>query len=99
MVNIIDVNDERPEFEQSHYIFHVNEHMASYTEVGPVSAVDRDEPPYNTFTLSLKSNNEIEDFIIDPKTGIISTIRPLDREVQVTYNTIQYNTIQVYNSI
>jgi hypothetical protein len=84
MVNIIDVNDERPQFEQSEYTFHVSEHVSAYTEVGIVSAVDRDEPPYNTFTLSLKpASSETEDFIIDPITGRLSTTKPFDRELQV----------------
>ena len=85
IVNIIDVNDERPVFEQSEYVFHVREHLEPFSEVGTVTAIDRDAAPHNIFTISFhKSNSETENFVVEPQTGKILTRRQLDREIQVS---------------
>ena len=95
-MNIIDVNDEMPLFEQSEYVFRVREHMEPFTEVGTVTAVDRDAPPHNTFIVRFqKSNSETENFVVEPQTGKILTRRQLDREMQVSTHVFRF---QVGNS-
>jgi len=58
------------------------------TEVGRVTAVDRDGPPYNRFIYKLLPASDDVDssvFVLDADTGRISTTRPLDRERQAVY--------------
>jgi len=85
VVNILDVNDERPRFLAASYSFHVLENQAAGSLVGVVSAIDDDGAPYNKFSLSLLPAGSLSDaFSIDPLNGRLLTTRPLDRERQVS---------------
>jgi len=85
IVNILDVNDERPRFLAASYSFHVLENQAAGTLVGVVSARDDDGAPYNQLSLSLLPAGSLSDaFSIDPLNGRLLTTRPLDRERQVS---------------
>jgi len=79
------VNDERPRFELPVYIFDVEENQSSGVEVGVVAAADRELPPFNEFTLSWRSSSAVDQFVIDSHTGLITTARPLDHELQVEH--------------
>jgi len=81
VINVVDVNDERPGFELPVYIFDVEENQSAGVEVGVVSAVDRELSPFNQFTLSWRPS--VEQFSIDSKTGVITTTQTLDHELQV----------------
>jgi len=84
VVNVLDVNDERPRFLADRYSFHVLENSPAGSLVGVVSARDDDGAPYNQFTLSLLPAGSLSDaFSIDPLSGRLFTTRPLDRERQV----------------
>lgn len=86
MVNVLDVNDQRPRFLASSYSFHVLENQAAGSLVGVVSARDDDGAPYNRFALSLRPAGSLSDaFSIDPRDGRLRTTRPLDRERQVCW--------------
>jgi len=85
VVNILDVNDEKPRFLAASYSFHVLENSPAGSLVGVVSARDDDGAPYNQFTLSLRPAGSLSDaFSIDPHNGRLVTTRPLDRERQVS---------------
>jgi len=85
VINILDVNDERPRFLAASYSFHVLENQAAGSLVGVVSAIDDDGAPYNKFSLSLLPAGSLSDaFTIDPLNGRLLTTRPLDRERQVS---------------
>ena len=80
-ISIIDVNDEPPRFIQVTYSFGTFENQGADTEIGTVTAHDRDDPPFKEFQYSLHpSHAAINTFKIDPNTGTISTTRILDRE-------------------
>lgn len=81
-INVVDINDERPRFELPVYIFDVEENQSPGVEVGVVSAADRELPPFNQFTLSWWSS--IDRFAIDSQTGVITTTKALDHELQVS---------------
>lgn len=84
VVNIVDVNDERPSFLADSYSFHVVENSAAGSVVGVVSAHDGDAAPYNQFSLSLLPAGSLSDaFSVDRRDGRLTTTRPLDREQQV----------------
>ena len=89
VVNILDVNDERPRFLAASYSFHVLENQAAGSLVGVVSAIDNDGAPYNQFSLSLLPAGSLSDaFSIDPLHGRLLTTRPLDRERQVSLDAL-----------
>jgi len=46
-LNVVDVNDCAPQFTQSVYTFGIYEHQPADTDVGRLSAVDRDSAPYD----------------------------------------------------
>lgn len=82
-----DVDDEVPSFGQSIYAFSVRENEPPGTEVGAISAVDRDSEPYNRIVYSLEySDRGPKSFRVDPGNGRITLLESLDREEQSVYN-------------
>ena len=80
-VNILDINDEAPEFQESPYNFEVSENSKVGTVVGTVVAIDNDEGDGGVVTYYLADVSEY--FDIDNITGAIFTSNPnLDRETQ-----------------
>ncbi|XP_076651067.1 cadherin 99C isoform X1 [Halictus rubicundus] len=75
-VKVIDVEDEVPIFRQSSYEARVKENVPDYT-VAQVMADDPDTKKQITYTIK---QGDTELFGIDPKTGVIKTIRGLDYE-------------------
>jgi len=84
MINVVDVNDERPRIELPVYIFDVDENQPPGIEVGVVLAADRELPPFNRFSLGWGSS--VDQFAINSRTGIITTTQALDHEIQVHVN-------------
>ncbi|XP_055975002.1 protocadherin-23 [Sorex fumeus] len=92
LLRVADLNDQAPVFSQAHYRGAVSEAAAPGTAVLWVSASDADEAGtdharlrYALLHLEARCGAEAEcdpSFAIDPETGVISTIRSLDREVQ-----------------
>ncbi len=87
IVNVLDVNDEKPHFTHERYSFGVYENEPPGTEVGTVHAVDPDSEPYSLFQYSIlpSSTHSENNFIIDPNTGRITTTLILDREDMPMY--------------
>ncbi|XP_034178861.2 cadherin 99C isoform X3 [Osmia lignaria lignaria] len=75
-VKVIDVEDEVPVFHQSSYEARVKENVPDYT-VLQVTADDPDTKKQITYMIK---QGDTELFSIDPKTGVIKTIRGLDYE-------------------
>ena len=85
VVNVFDVNDEAPAFSQSYYSFGTFENQPPGTEIGYVSAFDRDSRPFDRFTFSISlpgktSFTASDSFQIEEDTGRITATRSLDRE-------------------
>ncbi|KAJ8342522.1 hypothetical protein SKAU_G00324500 [Synaphobranchus kaupii] len=86
-IQVIDVNDEAPWFEKSEFEAQVSENQAPGTAVLTVSASDRDQGTNGQVTYG----GIVEDgFTINPVTGVISTTKTLDREVQDRYTVTVY---------
>ncbi|XP_064208725.1 protocadherin-16 isoform X3 [Anguilla rostrata] len=86
-IQVIDVNDEAPWFERGEFEAQVSENRAPGTSVLTVSASDRDQGTNGQVTYG---GIVEEGFTIDPVTGVISTTKTLDREVQDRYTVTVY---------
>lgn len=90
-VDVIDVNDERPEFEPGSLTMNIRENQPIGTSVGTLKAVDADSQPYNVFSFGLQPppgssrGDDKAPFAVDPKSGKIATTRVLDREGRDIY--------------
>ena len=85
-VHVTNFNDERPVFSEPQYRTTVAENENAGTEVIQIIATDVDFGPV-TYQLSTDTN----DFIINSTTGILTTLRPLDRELGLFTRFLQVN--------
>ena len=92
IIGIDDVNDEKPIFGQSSYLFSVGENEPEGTPVGTVTAEDRDVSPHNVihYAFASSSGHTSQDccFSIDPDSGNIFTTVSFDREVRAVYRLV-----------
>ncbi|CAL8401145.1 unnamed protein product [Boreogadus saida] len=86
-VQVIDVNDEAPTFQWAEFESQVMENRGPGTTVLTVSASDRDQGSNGHVTYGGVTE---EGFVINPVTGVITTTRELDREVQDRYTLTVY---------
>ncbi|XP_019750237.1 protocadherin-16-like [Hippocampus comes] len=86
-VFVVDVNDQVPRFEESHYEAQISENQPRGTAALTVSAVDLDQGSNGKVTYGGVS---VEGFTINPVTGVITTTQSLDRELR------EYYTVTVY---
>lgn len=81
VLNVVDFNDEAPVFLKQSYSFGTYENQVPGTEIGVVSATDRDTSPYDKFTFSIaQSKPAANAFQVDSNSGRIVSLRVLDRE-------------------
>lgn len=80
-VHVDDVSDEPPVFKQMLYSVRVPENVDNYPVV-KVKAEDPDTTPEITYTI-LKGDTDL--FSMDRKSGVIRTLRSLDRELSARY--------------
>lgn len=85
-IEIIDLNDNRPEFEVELYNISIVENLPSGFSVLQVNAMDRDQGENADFLYFINHEDPAGAFLIDPRTGWI-TVRDqelLDREMRST---------------
>ncbi|XP_071500853.1 protein dachsous-like [Diadema antillarum] len=88
-IEITDVNNNSPQFEEDIYSGHVPENAALGENVVTVTANDIDLSPENSnIDYSIISGNEEGMFQIHSKTGAITVLRSLDREETGSYSLI-----------
>ncbi|XP_043256897.1 cadherin-related tumor suppressor [Colletes gigas] len=75
-VTVLDVNDNPPIFQQSDYVVALNESAPVGTKVLTVHATDKDSEDNSKLTYYLPDTER--QFTIDPETGTITTVEPLD---------------------
>ena len=85
ILHVTDIDDERPQFSRPSYYFNVLENVPIGTVVGRVSATDNDLNPAFSAVLYHIQDDRVP-FSIDRKTGVLSTVRQLDREQESVYN-------------
>ncbi|XP_058534397.1 cadherin EGF LAG seven-pass G-type receptor 3 isoform X1 [Ochotona princeps] len=89
MVN--DVNDNAPQFVTSHYTGLVSEDAPPFTSVLQISATDRDAHANGRVQYTFQNGEDGDgDFTIEPTSGIIRTVRRLDREAVPVYELTAY---------
>ncbi|KAM3725570.1 Cadherin-99C [Dirofilaria immitis] len=78
-VNVVDVNDWKPNFEFDSYQFKVNAAAKLGTAIGQIMANDKDRTmPNNEIRYRIKENNTNESYIsIDPKSGLLTVKKDL----------------------
>ena len=85
-VRVTNFNDERPVFSQTEYRASITENENAGTEVIQIIATDVDFSPV-TYRLSTDTN----DFAINRTSGMLTTLRPLDRERESFTRFLQVN--------
>uniref|UniRef100_T1J1P1 Uncharacterized protein n=1 Tax=Strigamia maritima TaxID=126957 RepID=T1J1P1_STRMM len=81
IVNVVDLNNHRPEFSESTYVVAVSENIPIKTELLELKASDRDENPTLLYYIHSSINpTSGSKFHLDPVRGILSVAEKLDRE-------------------
>ena len=94
-ISVMDVNDNAPRFDSSHYQGSVHENSPAGASVVEVSAHDADEGEDGKVRYRFGGRSEDEQsFTVDPVSGVIRTKRPLDRETREYYEIM----IEAYDS-
>ncbi|KAF5885854.1 cadherin EGF LAG seven-pass G-type receptor 2-like, partial [Clarias magur] len=82
-----DVNDNAPRFLRDRYLGSVMEDVPVYTSVVQVSALDQDSGLNGRVFYTFQGGDDGDgDFIIESTSGIVRTLRRLDRENTAIYN-------------
>ncbi|XP_036415720.1 cadherin EGF LAG seven-pass G-type receptor 2 [Colossoma macropomum] len=82
-----DVNDNSPRFLRDRYLGSIMEDVPIYTSVVQVSATDRDSGLNGRVFYTFQGGDDGDgDFIIESTSGIVRTLRRLDRENTPIYN-------------
>lgn len=82
-----DVNDNSPRFVRDHYVGSIMEDVPVFTSVVQVSAVDRDSGLNGRVFYTFHGGEDGDgDFIIESTSGIVRTLRRLDRENVPVYS-------------
>ncbi|NXN86745.1 PCD23 protein, partial [Bombycilla garrulus] len=84
-IEIEDINDNQPVFEQDIYMTSISSHTQPGTEIINVLATDRDSGIFGVVTYKICSGDPHGKFSIDPQFGIIRTKKQLDHEAQSEY--------------
>ncbi|NXX87971.1 PCD16 protein, partial [Centropus bengalensis] len=87
-IEVEDINDNQPVFEQAVYVTSISSHTQPGTEIINVVATDKDSGLYDSLEVvsyRISSGDPHERFSIDPRFGIIRTKKKLDYETQSEY--------------
>ncbi|KAM6972795.1 protocadherin Fat 1a [Aplochiton taeniatus] len=85
LVSVLDINDNPPVFEHREYVATVSEDLGAGTQVLRVRAASRDIEANGEITYAIVSGNEHGMFRVDPTTGDVFVIEPLDYEASHEY--------------
>jgi hypothetical protein len=88
-VSVVDLNDNKPIFDQEKYTFNIDENLNVYTKITQFNAIDADE----ALTLNSKVSYRISDsnyFSVNSETGELFLIKPLDYEHEKFYEFFIY---------
>ncbi|KAK6636218.1 hypothetical protein RUM43_009876 [Polyplax serrata] len=78
VIHVIDENDNRPEFTNSTFTFHIFENEPPDSFVGKLTAVDSDLGRNAELTFSFSGSQK--EFVVDSKNGFVKTLIVFDKE-------------------
>ncbi|XP_078320025.1 cadherin-23-like isoform X2 [Crassostrea virginica] len=84
-VSLIDINDNTPVFQTHPTQYSVEENSPNGTLVATITATDADSGSFGEIFYSMQVTNDDHSLTIDSKTGTITVLKPLDREVKDQY--------------
>ncbi|KAL5291988.1 hypothetical protein ACFFRR_011017 [Megaselia abdita] len=84
-VNLQDINDNSPMFSKNEYKFKIEENLPQDTEIGKVSATDKDSGQFGVIEYVLKGFGS-ENFYVNKTTGILYVKHGVDFEFQSMYS-------------
>lgn len=85
-INVIDINDQRPEFTEDVYTVEISENTAEGTEILQLHATDLDEDKTLFYSLHAARNPaSLKLFRIDSVTGSVTLAQELDRELMAEH--------------
>ena len=84
-ITVMDANDNPPVFTQSSYTATINEKSLVGKEVVVVTATDLDKGSNGIFSYRLVHGDSQGQFEVDPRTGRITLVKRLDREMISSY--------------
>ncbi|XP_053325600.1 cadherin EGF LAG seven-pass G-type receptor 3 [Spea bombifrons] len=84
-INVLDENDNVPQFSEKRYIVQVREDIRPHTEILRVTATDHDKDSNALVHYNIISGNSRGQFSIDSVTGEIQVVAPLDFETEREY--------------
>ena len=90
-IHVKDVNDNNPVFSNHTYVTYIYENRPAGSAVATLSAADKDLGLGGEFTFSISGQGR-DAFEIDAITGVIKTVKPLDREVKARYDFLAFAT-------
>lgn len=90
-IRIKDTNDNNPVFSNNTYYAKVYENQPNGSYVTTLYATDKDLGRGGMVLYSISGQGK-EAFRIDPKTGVLTTIKPLDREAKSRYDFLAFAT-------
>lgn len=85
IINVTDVNNYHPVFDQSPYSVVIREDVEVGTSIAEVHATDNDFGENARITYAMEEPLSSPEFEIDEDTGIIKTLQLLDRETRQSY--------------
>nr|XP_040041664.1 protocadherin Fat 1a isoform X1 [Gasterosteus aculeatus aculeatus]XP_040041665.1 protocadherin Fat 1a isoform X1 [Gasterosteus aculeatus aculeatus] len=85
LISVLDINDNPPVFEHREYTATVPEDVAAGSQLLRVQAASRDTEAGGEISYGIISGNEHGMFSVDPRTGDVFVIEPLDYEVSHEY--------------
>ncbi|KAG5675437.1 hypothetical protein PVAND_005341 [Polypedilum vanderplanki] len=87
-VTLTDINDQKPEFNQTEYHAYIPENSPAKSFVYKAQATDKDSPKNAIIQYTITSGSGKEFFTIDPQTGVIYSKVTFDYEEQNQYQII-----------
>ncbi|XP_057365539.1 cadherin-23-like isoform X1 [Daphnia carinata] len=87
-IQVLDENDNNPQFASVPGNFSVRENSPPGTVIGTVQAFDVDAGDFGHVTYLMDRRSSKGRFSVDPETGVIMVTEPLDREEQQSYTLI-----------
>ncbi|CAB1447694.1 unnamed protein product [Pleuronectes platessa] len=82
-VKILDANDNSPQFLQDSYSVEISESTPVGTEIIQVDSTDKDQGDNGVVEYSIFGGTD--DFAINKATGVVTVMKPLDRELHPVY--------------